>query len=156
MKLSGVSSDRNNHPDWWQSICADRGRRRKLNRLDTIKKGGMGRSRFTEQAILRAIRGSSGLKTVVAGRLGCSRTTLDRYLDENETLRVALGNEREDFKDLIESRLRQGILEGNTAMIIFAAKTLCRDRGYVTRTEVSDTRPIVNLEITQNEDEALE
>ena len=58
---------------------------------------------------------------------------------------------REDFKDFIEAALRKKIKEGDTACVIFAAKTQVKDRGYIERNEVvlSSDEPIeVELKIT--------
>ncbi len=45
----------------------------------------------------------------------------------------------EVFKDFIESKLTDLISDGNPAAIIFAAKTKCKDRGYVEKTEHDHT-----------------
>lgn len=44
---------------------------------------------------------------------------------------------KESFKDFVENAAVKKIKEGDTAMIIFAAKTKLKDRGWVERTEIT-------------------
>jgi hypothetical protein len=53
------------------------------------------------------------------------------------TVKEALDDAKEEMKDFTESKIYQGINEGNTALIIFYAKTQMKDRGYVERQETT-------------------
>lgn len=46
---------------------------------------------------------------------------------------------REDLKDFIEEKLVHHLTENNPTVTIFMAKTQCKDRGYVEKTEVDGT-----------------
>lgn len=50
-------------------------------------------------------------------------------------------------KDYIESQLMKLIGKGNPAAIIFASKTICKDRGYVEKSEVD----VKNISVNWNE-----
>jgi hypothetical protein len=78
----------------------------------------------------QAIIGSNGIVAVIAGKLDCTRKTVYNWLNKYDDLQVLLKDERENFKDIVENALISNILKGDTASIIFAAKTLCKDRGY--------------------------
>lgn len=85
--------------------------------------------------MLAAIRGSRGYVTVIARRLGVSRRHAHRLLNQWASAQDALHDEREERKDWIESKIDEAIQAGNPSVLIFAAKTMCKDRGYVERVE---------------------
>jgi len=64
------------------------------------------------------------------------RATHYRWFHTNETYKKRVELTRETLKDVIESALIKKIKSGDTAAVIFAAKTFCRDRGYSERYEV--------------------
>lgn len=116
-----------------------------------------GDRRFKKAEVMAAMEGGKGIKTATAMRLGCSRTTLDKYIRENPDLEAKLIEEREKYKDVIES-MAYTILseEKNVAMCIFLLKTLCKDRGYVEKIEnhiVSDKPQGITMQITKDENE---
>lgn len=90
-----------------------------------------GAKKYSIKAIRKAIDGSGGLKSNIARRLGCSRTTLQRYIDENPELIQAMSEEKDQVGDLCESKLIQAIKEDNLTAIIFYSKTQMKDRGYI-------------------------
>jgi hypothetical protein len=71
--------------------------------------------KYTSAQVIAAIRQSGGIKSTIARTLGCSRTTLDRYL-LNEKIEDAYNEERERVWDIAES-----VVIGN---INLAAQTL--------------------------------
>lgn len=97
-------------------MCARQRKKRKL--------------KYSKSEVLEAINGSGAIKTVICQRLGCSRNTLNSYLKQSTHLRGALRDERESIKDLVESKIYKMIREDNVTMIIFAAKTLLKNRGF--------------------------
>ena len=107
--------------------------------------------KYSLTKIKKAIVGSYGIKKRICLSLGCSRTTFDRYLNENAELKNLLEEEREMFKDLVESQLVKAVESGEIAVLIFCAKTLCKDRGYVERIE---SHSITTPSIVISSDEA--
>ena len=85
-----------------------------------------------------AIVASHGLLAGAARRLGCSRTAVDKAVKRHPTLKHAVDAARAEILDLAESRLFEAINEGHKPTIMFFLSTLGKDRGYVTRQEVSD------------------
>ena len=126
--------------------------------------------KYRKEQVERAIRGSHGVKTYICDRLSrsatndsktddttrprCSRATLEKYLKEYPELAALLEEEKENMKDLIESKILKLILEDNVTMIIFAAKTLCADRGYSERLDVN-TNAAIPVLMTPEEYTAL-
>jgi hypothetical protein len=90
----------------------------------------------TAAAAIKAIRDSKGFVTQAAKSLGISRMQLHRIINKHPTVKEALADAREEMKDFAESKIYQGINDGNTALIIFYAKTQMKDRGYVERQEI--------------------
>ena len=68
-----------------------------------------------------------------------SRTTFYRWKDEDELFANALEevNPKESFKDFVELKAIKKLNEGDTAMIIFALKSKCKDRGWIERQEIT-------------------
>jgi hypothetical protein len=71
--------------------------------------------------------------------LGCSRSTVDRYIAKYPTVNRAFTEERETLLDLAEFKLFEQISAGNMTAIIFALKTIGKARGYVERQEVAQS-----------------
>lgn len=90
---------------------------------------------ISAEQVVEAIKDSKGLISVIAGRLGVTERHVYNLLDKYATAKEARDNEREKLKDFVESRMLKKIEAGDTAMIIFYAKTQMKDRGYVERVE---------------------
>jgi len=57
----------------------------------------------TLEEVVTAIKGTGGIKTIIAGRLDVSRTTLDKYLKRWASAREAYDQETETNTDFAES-----------------------------------------------------
>lgn len=102
----------------------------------------MARKKFSVDEVINAIRQNRGILTLTAKHLGCSRTTVQRYVDEYPTVAQALKDERESLLDLAEGSLFEQVRKGNITAIIFTLKTIGKHRGYVERQEIANTEPI--------------
>lgn len=85
--------------------------------------------RFSKKTMREAIE-KCVFKTQVAKSLGCSITTVTNYIKRHDDLAELYNSQRETIVDLAENQLTKEIQKGNTACIIFALKTLGKDRGY--------------------------
>ena len=90
-----------------------------------------GKKRYKAHQVIAAIEGSSGIKTNIAERLGCTRGTVDNYLSAFPTVRRAYEEERERIIDLAESELFKLVKRGHWPAIRHALVTIGRGRGYV-------------------------
>lgn len=68
-----------------------------------------------------------------------SRNTFYRWQKEDEIFKNAIEeiNPKESFKDFVELKAIKKLNEGDTAMIIFALKSKCKDRGWIERQEIT-------------------
>lgn len=86
-------------------------------------------------------------KTICAAcqAYGISLSTYKKWRDEKEEFRDAVTEAQEHIGDVIELALFKRIEAGDTAAIIFAAKTRLRNRGYQERQELvgADGAPII-------------
>jgi len=100
---------------------------------------------ISAKEMIKAIEGSRGFVTVIAKRLGCTRSHAHVLINKYPTVKQALHDERETLKDFAEGKLFGQIDEGNTTAIIFYLKTQAHDRGYRERREITgaDGGPIV-------------
>lgn len=115
--------------------------------------------------VIRAIKGSGGIKTVIASRLDVERHTVDRYLDRWQSAKEAYKQETEINLDLSESviitNIRTAAKIAQTGVIADSSdawrylRMKGKDRGYVERQEVTgengDTIKI-NVRMTHDDD----
>lgn len=68
-----------------------------------------------------------------------SRKTFYQWKNNDPEFAAEIENvePKESFKDFVENAAVKKIKEGDTAMIIFAAKTKLKDRGWVERQEIT-------------------
>lgn len=84
---------------------------------------------------LKVFEKALGNISIACHNCGIDRVTFYNWYREDEEFRAAADAVKEIRKDFIESALDQRIKEGDTTAIIFAAKTQCKDRGYVEKIE---------------------
>ena len=103
---------------------------------------------YTAKQVIEAIKGTGGIKTVIAQRLGCHRHTVDNYIERYTTVAQAYEDERETVADFAESVVGQNIrlafqrqasekaeVDSTDAKWFLAMKA--KDRGYAERREVT-------------------
>jgi len=101
---------------------------------------------FTAGQVIEAMKGTGGIKTVIAQRLGCHRHTIDNYIERYPTVAQAYEDERETVADFAESVVIQNIrlafqrqaqekveVDSTDAKWFLAMKA--KDRGYAERRE---------------------
>ena len=86
-------------------------------------------------SVRAALIKANGIYTDAAKILDCDRTTVSRFVDRNPKLLDDLEKARAGIVDLAENRLFEEIKNKNVTAIIFALKTLGKDRGYTSRSE---------------------
>lgn len=101
-------------------------------------------NQFTAEQVIRAIRGSRGIKSAIAKRLQCNRRTVDNYIARFPTVKEAYEEEREATVDIAELELMKHLNAGSLPAIFFVLKTIGKDRGYVERQELNINLQIVN------------
>ena len=95
----------------------------------------MAKQRYTAAEVCEACEGTGGIKIKVANKLGCSRMTVDRYIQRYPTVREALRQADETLTDEAEDQSGQLIRERYWPAIRYRLSTKGKDRGYVERTE---------------------
>ena len=93
--------------------------------------------KYKAPQIAEAIIAADGVLSVAARNLGCSRTTLYKYVEKYATVKDALEDARETNIDFVESSLMKQIKEGNVTAMIFFLKTQGKHRGWVERQEIT-------------------
>lgn len=96
----------------------------------------MSKQRFTAQQVADALIEAKGFVSVAARRLNVTGRTIRNYVNRYQVCREALIEAREGVDDMAESKLFQRINEGDTAAIIFYAKTRLRHRGYAEKLNI--------------------
>jgi hypothetical protein len=103
-------------------------------------------AKVTTPQVIEAIRENKGFITQAAKSLGISRRHLHRLINRHPTIKEAVEDAKEEMKDFTESKLYQGINDGNPTLIIFHLKTQAKDRGYIERQEI-DHSGAVKIEV---------
>lgn len=91
----------------------------------------------TADEVIEAIRASHGILSAAARRLGITRQTVHKYVERYPTIKAATEEEREKFLDMAEAGLAKHVHNGSLPAIMFALKTVGRNRGYVERQELA-------------------
>ena len=99
-----------------------------------------------KQHLIKILEKALGNITIACRNFGIERQTFYNWYDKDEEFRKAVDDIKEIRKDFIESALDRRIQAGDTAAIIFAAKTQCRDRGYI---EHLETKQVVEASIVE-------
>lgn len=85
---------------------------------------------------LKVFKKALGNISVACQNFGCERQTFYNWYNTDADFKAKADAVKEIRKDFIESALDKKIQEGDTTAIIFAAKTQCKDRGYVEKQEL--------------------
>lgn len=89
--------------------------------------------RKTDEEIEEALRDSNGFISTAAKKLNINEKTIRNRIKKSATLQTIQQELKTERDDLCENMLMKGIMEGNTALIIFYAKTQMQGRGYSER-----------------------
>lgn len=92
-------------------------------------------AKFNQEKFLEVYEKALGNVSVACRNYGCDRQTFYNWYNNDADFRKKADEVKEVRKDFIESALDARIRAGDTAAIIFASKTQCKDRGYVEKTE---------------------
>ena len=86
--------------------------------------------RYEKETVLRAIRGSGGIMSAIAQRLGCEWDTARRYVNRWAETRAAFQAERERVLDLAETAVIRALKEGDVGTAKWVLSRLGRHRGW--------------------------
>lgn len=99
------------------------------------------RTKHSKEAVLKAVQESQGIKAQVAAKLGCSRSTVDNYLERWADVREAFDASRSTLVSVAASALALDVAnpdsKGHQPAYMFVLKTLGKDEGFTERTEVT-------------------
>ena len=95
--------------------------------------------KYSKQQMIDALAESMGMISPAARKLGCSRTTIRRYLAEYPEIAEAIEDANEEVNDIAELKLLDAIKRGEAWAICFRLKTKAKNRGYVEKAELTGT-----------------
>ena len=107
-----------------------------------------------KEAFILAFEKTFGNISQACRAIGVSRRTYYDWIEKDKKFKTNLENTdvSEHLKDFIESALIKKINSGDTASIIFAAKTKLKDRGYIEKVQIESNNKNTNtVEITHQE-----
>lgn len=99
------------------------------------------RKKFSRAAVEQAIREAHGVKSAVAGLLGCSRQTVDNYLAEwpelADVLEAARGGLIGKALGALVADIDNPGSDGHVRAYMYVLKTLAKDDGFSERSEIT-------------------
>jgi hypothetical protein len=101
--------------------------------------------RVSDETLIELIRKYKGFVTAVCRASDMSRQNFYKRLQNNTDMQDALADAREEIIDLAESKLIRLIEDLNPQAIMFALKTIGRDRGYIEKQEIDQTNKTINI-----------
>lgn len=104
--------------------------------------------------LLQALANTSGIVASACKQANISRMTYYRWYNEDPEFREKADDVKELQKDFAESLILKKMKEGDTAMLIFYAKTQMKDRGYSEFKEVKIEAPKGLTVVCDNEEDA--
>lgn len=109
----------------------------------------MAKVTHTLEQVQAAIKGTSGIKRIIAERLGVHRNTVDNYLRRWAAARAAYDEEVENVGDVAESVIIASIQAREVESAKWYLRMKCKSRGYVERQEVTgkDGAPVEITEV---------
>lgn len=103
--------------------------------------------------VLKALKTTMGNVSLSCEKVGISRFAFYRWREEDSDFNREVEEINERTLDFVESKLMQGIQDGNARMIIFFLSTKGRKRGYGQTNEQTEKESGVVLNITSDEAE---
>ena len=102
-----------------------------MDNSTTQNKTAVSKEKFLEQ-----LEKSFGLVATTCRKVGISRSTYYKWRKDDSQFADKADEVKELQKDAVEALILKKMKDGDTAMLIFYAKTQMKDRGYVERTEI--------------------
>lgn len=96
-----------------------------------------GRSKFTADEVIAALRETKGMAYLAAQRLRCDVKTIYNYRDRYASVRAEMEQQDGAINDIAEMKLYQAIVDGEPWAIQFRLRLKARDRGYSERVEMT-------------------
>ena len=98
---------------------------------------------------LTTLEHSAGLVATACRKAGINRSTYYKWRKADDEFAQAADDIKELQKDAVEALILKKLKDGDTAMLIFYAKTQMKDRGYVERNELvgKDGQDLIKREI---------
>lgn len=97
---------------------------------------------FTVEQMLEGFKGSYGILSIVANKVGCNPATVRHYIEIHPEVKQARFEEKEKMKDFGERALIKAIEKEEGWAIKWLLATQAKDRGYTEKTEVEHSGSI--------------
>jgi hypothetical protein len=96
-----------------------------------------------KRAFLQALEKNLGIVTQTAKQVGVHRSTYYEWRNADAQFREKADEIQEVALDFVEGKLLKRINDESDTAILFYLKTKGKHRGYVERTEVMQTEPVI-------------
>ena len=88
------------------------------------------KDRYTVAQVINAAEGTRGIMTLIAGKLGCHRSTIANYAQRYGSVAEAIHQERETLVDIAEGQLAAAVRAAEPWAVLFTLRTLGKARGF--------------------------
>jgi len=97
----------------------------------------MGREKFTQAQVIKALRASKGMMYVAARALNCAATTIYNYASRYPAIQAVIDQERGIMVDTAELALWAAVQKQQPWAVSLVLKTIGKNRGYIERQEIA-------------------
>ncbi len=115
----------------------------------------MGKTLYTAEQFIKAIKSSGGIISTIAKRVGCEWHTAKKYIEDYPTVQRAYTNETESVTDMAETALIKSISGQEAWAVKYYLSTKGKHRGYVEKQEVEHSgevrTPVTLVEVVRDE-----
>tara|TARA_R110002050_G_scaffold264475_1_gene405276 strand:+ start:3439 stop:3807 length:369 start_codon:yes stop_codon:yes gene_type:complete len=108
---------------------------------------GSRKTQLSKQAFLELLTAHVGLVTQALKEASIGSSTHYRWLDVDAAYKEAVASIVNAKKDVIETALFNLIKKGNAQAVIFAARTLLKDKGYSESLDITSNNEPITLNI---------
>lgn len=106
-----------------------------------------------KKAMIEALKKSLGIVTTACKEVGIERQTHYNWLKDDPDYKAQVEALDDMVLDFAESKLHQSINNGSDTATIFFLKTKGKKRGYVEKSEITQTN--INVEVSEEESEII-
>ena len=107
-------------------------------------------------AFEKALKGTGGIYSAIAEKMGVARQTVSTYVKRSAKARMLWEQEVETVKDMAEGGLFSNIKSKDMGAIKYFLSTRGKDRGYVEKTEVEHSGGVNSYQIIIEEKKSEE
>lgn len=112
-------------------------------------------TKITKKRFLEALKGTYGVRTRIAEKLGVTRGAITTYIKKHPELEPIIEEETQEIIDTAENKLFSLINQGEFRAIDKILSTKGKNRGYAEKQEIEHNIPLLNINLIEKSVEEI-